>query len=1103
MRLLLSGLVAATLLALAALPGTASASGCTITWVGDVNDDWFGGTSPTDTNWDDNTFPDGSDHVCVNSGTVQLNTPTQVSHYSIAGPATLNIGDSDVLTALADSTNAGTINLTANSSELRTENGNGAAAETLTNTGTIAAGGVGTQYIGGDVVNQGTLSVTGADVRFRNGVETIRSATLANSGQLTVTSGSLLKVINSSTLVQAGTISGGGRVEVDSFGARLRVSGGTIAAGTAVEVVGSGSNGAPGSGVDFVGAEGATGKIGIAMFEHPVSGDVPAGIVLDVRASANLSASASWTNAGTINLLGNNSEMRTENGATADTETLTNTGTITTAESGNPFQYIGGDLINQGTLSIRGAEVRFRNGVETFRQATLTNSGQLTVIPTAVLRVINSSILVQATGGTIGGSGKVEVDSFGARLRVSGGTIAAGTAVDVVGSGFNGAPGAGLDFVNAAGATGKIGIATAEHPVSGDVPAGIALEVRTGALVSAPAGWTNAGTITLLGSAELRTSAGSVTNTGTISSSGGTPSVSGGLINAGTLAPGGANVGTINASAFTQTATGRLEIDVVGPNASDRLAVQGAATLNGRLALTRTGGVAVGQTFDVLTHGSRTGTFGSVSGAGSGPFSVRYEPGAVRLEVVDPSSLPSVSAGDASVVEGESGTTTLSMPITLGAATAAPVSVRAVTVDRSATSPSDFASADTVVTIPAGQTSATLAVTVNGDETVEPDEQLLVRLDDPVNAQLGDDQGTGTILTDDPGLTSLTPNRGGDAGTTTVTVHGIGLAAGSTLRLARAGQADVAATEVVAAPDGKSVTGVLDLAGRPLGAWDVVVTLPAGRGSATLPSAFTVETARPADVWVKFAGRDSARPGRPFEGWLAYGNTGNVDATGVWVEIAGLPRFTKVRLPNIEPAAVFSENERGRKLNFFIPRLAPGATAYLPFEPVFAAGPVALRARITDDQFSPADVPVLDESLSASLTFTEQTATRRRGSLTVSPVGAVAFDLQTAPAAALVQPVLERTTTAGVEHRRVTGAFEESSGVFRSYDFTLDGPTTVFDALRRVGGHGPGFDAAARGDAPRFGSKGSPGLGVGSLGRLREPPPGRRLPDQERQATRR
>ena len=49
---LIAGIVAlATLVGLVWTPDSGRASGCTITWVGDVNGDWFGGSAPTDTNW--------------------------------------------------------------------------------------------------------------------------------------------------------------------------------------------------------------------------------------------------------------------------------------------------------------------------------------------------------------------------------------------------------------------------------------------------------------------------------------------------------------------------------------------------------------------------------------------------------------------------------------------------------------------------------------------------------------------------------------------------------------------------------------------------------------------------------------------------------------------------------------------------------------------------------------------------------------------------------------------------------------------------------------------------------------------------------------------
>ncbi|MGE3777010.1 MAG: Ig-like domain-containing protein [Pirellulaceae bacterium] len=94
------------------------------------------------------------------------------------------------------------------------------------------------------------------------------------------------------------------------------------------------------------------------------------------------------------------------------------------------------------------------------------------------------------------------------------------------------------------------------------------------------------------------------------------------LTNAGRIRP-GSNLGTtagqftINGT-FTQTSTGRLEIDLHGAAASahDVLVVNGPATLDGTLAVGRPTGYlpSAGDAFPVLTFSSRTGDFASVSG---------------------------------------------------------------------------------------------------------------------------------------------------------------------------------------------------------------------------------------------------------------------------------------------------------------------------------------------------------------------------------------------------------------------------------------------------------------------------------------------------------
>src|SRR5439155_8924633 len=62
----------------------------------------------------------------------------------------------------------------------------------------------------------------------------------------------------------------------------------------------------------------------------------------------------------------------------------------------------------------------------------------------------------------------------------------------------------------------------------------------------------------------------------------------------------------------------------------------------------------------------------------------------------------------------------------------------------------DYGAVNQVITIAAGQTSATVKVPVNGDTRFEPDETFTVNLTEPGNASIGDGQGVGTIVNDDP-----------------------------------------------------------------------------------------------------------------------------------------------------------------------------------------------------------------------------------------------------------------------------------------------------------------------------------------------------------------
>jgi len=111
---------------------------------------------------------------------------------------------------------------------------------------------------------------------------------------------------------------------------------------------------------------------------------------------------------------------------------------------------------------------------------------------------------------------------------------------------------------------------------------------------------------------------------------------------------------------------------------------------------------------------------------------------------------PSLSIGNVTLAEGNSGTKQFVFTVQLSAASASNVTYNIATANGTATSGSDYvaASANGEV-IPAGQTSKTFSVTVNGDTAVETNERFKVNVSGVVGATVIDSQGIGLITNDD------------------------------------------------------------------------------------------------------------------------------------------------------------------------------------------------------------------------------------------------------------------------------------------------------------------------------------------------------------------
>ena len=151
-------------------------------------------------------------------------------------------------------------------------------------------------------------------------------------------------------------------------------------------------------------------------------------------------------------------------------------------------------------------------------------------------------------------------------------------------------------------------------------------------------------------------------------------------------------------------------------------------------------------------------------------------PDSATLTITDDDA-PSLSIADASVTEGDPGTSAmLTFTVTLDPAATLPVTVDWETADGTAEAGMDYTAGSGTLTFNAGDETKTIAVTVTGDDADEPNETLTVTLSNASGATLADAAATGTITDDDDAPTvtlvltppSITENGGKSTVTATL-----------------------------------------------------------------------------------------------------------------------------------------------------------------------------------------------------------------------------------------------------------------------------------------------------------------------------------------------
>jgi hypothetical protein len=119
--------------------------------------------------------------------------------------------------------------------------------------------------------------------------------------------------------------------------------------------------------------------------------------------------------------------------------------------------------------------------------------------------------------------------------------------------------------------------------------------------------------------------------------------------------------------------------------------------------------------------------------------------------ILNDDPLPQISIADASGAEGNTGSAPLTFVVSLSNPSSQTITVAYSTADGAATAASgDYQATAGVLTFAPGVVTQTIAVAINGDAKIEPNESFQVALSNPLNAALSVAPfATGTILNDD------------------------------------------------------------------------------------------------------------------------------------------------------------------------------------------------------------------------------------------------------------------------------------------------------------------------------------------------------------------
>ena len=224
---------------------------------------------------------------------------------------------------------------------------------------------------------------------------------------------------------------------------------------------------------------------------------------------------------------------------------------------------------------------------------------------------------------------------------------------------------------------------------------------------------------------------------------------------------------------------------------------------------------------DTLLEGNETFTVTL-----SAPVNATIQSAQAIGTILDDDTVPTLSIGNVSVTEGNSGSTNAVFTVTLTPVSGRTVTVSYATADGTATAGADYTAVSGTLTFPAGVATQTINVPVLGDTLNEGNESFTVTVSAPVNATIQVGQAIGTILDDEPCSYLVSPLSGASAADGGSGVVQVTAPVGCTWTAA-----SDAAWATPAASSSGSAYGAQVLADGPTGYWRQTIRLEMRRRS--------------------------------------------------------------------------------------------------------------------------------------------------------------------------------------------------------------------------------------------------------------------------------